>query len=127
MPEASPPFMPGYDLPAPAAEPDGPRLLPWTWAERRLIDARNYWVATTQPDGRLHAMPVWGVWLNDSLVFSTSDTSRKARNLARDVRCAITTESADEAVIIEGEAVDAVAESRRGVAAALGRRVSGQV
>ena len=48
-------------------------------------------------------MPVWGVCLDDSLVFSTSDTSRKARNLTRDPRCTITTDVADEAVIVGGE------------------------
>ena len=42
--------------------------------------------------------------MDDSLVFSTSDTSRKARNLTRDPRCTITTDVADEAVIVEGEA-----------------------
>ena len=42
--------------------------------------------------------------MDDSLVFSTSETSRKARNLARDPRCMITTDVADEAVIVEGEA-----------------------
>lgn len=104
MPEASRPFMPGYDLPPPASGSGGPRLLPWSWAEQRLLQARNYWLATTQPDGRPHAMPVWGVWLDDSFVFSTSETSRKARNLARDPRCTITTDVADEAVIVEGEA-----------------------
>ena len=103
MPHADRPHMPGYDLPAPAdgAKPE-PSLLPWAWALERLVQARNYWVATTHPDGRPHAMPVWGIWLDQTLVFSTSDTSRKAKNLARDARCTITTEMADEAVIVEG-------------------------
>jgi hypothetical protein len=41
MPEASRPFMPGYDLPPPAAGADTPRLLPWSWAAPRLVQARN--------------------------------------------------------------------------------------
>ncbi|MEI6136703.1 MAG: pyridoxamine 5'-phosphate oxidase family protein [Chloroflexota bacterium] len=31
----------------------------------RLRTAMNYWIATTRPDGRPHAAPVWGVWLDD--------------------------------------------------------------
>lgn len=78
--------------------------LPWSWAEERLIASRNYWISTTRPDGRPHAMPVWGVWLDDALYFSTAAGSTKARNLARDPRCTATTEYAGEAVIVEGVA-----------------------
>jgi hypothetical protein len=49
-------------------------------------------------------MPVWGVWLDDALLFSTGARSRKARNLAADARCVVSTERADEAVIVEGVA-----------------------
>ena len=42
-------------------------MLSWGWAVERLVAARNYWVSTTRPDGRPHAMPVWGVWLDDAL------------------------------------------------------------
>ena len=37
---------------------DGP--LDWSHAEQRLKRARNYWIATTRPDGTPHAVPVWG-------------------------------------------------------------------
>ena len=49
-------------------------------------------------------MPVWGVWMDGVLYFSTADNSRKARNLAADSRCTATTEYAGEAVIVEGTA-----------------------
>ena len=80
-------------------------MLPWSWAEERLQISRNYWVATTRPDGRSHLMPVWAVWLADTLYFSTARTSTKARNLFANPNCTISTEHADEAVILEGSVV----------------------
>ena len=85
--------------------PPGRRgLLPWEWARRRLIRAHNYWVSTTRPDGRPHAMPVWGLWLDDMFVFSTARRSRKGRNLADDARLVVHLESGDQTVILEGHA-----------------------
>ena len=45
----------------------------------RLRAAMSYWIATTRPDGRPHAAPVWGVWLDDALWFGTM--GQKVRNL----------------------------------------------
>lgn len=91
--------MPEYSL---SKNEDG--LLPWSWAEDRLTKSHNYWLSTVSSDGRPHAMPVWGVWMNGALYFSTGAASRKARNLATDPRCTATTEYAGEAVIVEGVA-----------------------
>lgn len=93
-----PGFPAGYGI---RAESEG--MLDWDWAVGRLEAGRNYWVSTTSPDGRPHAMPVWGVWLGDGLRFSTSAASRKGRNLARDPRVVVHLESGDEVVILEGE------------------------
>ncbi|MCH8815174.1 MAG: pyridoxamine 5'-phosphate oxidase family protein [Chloroflexi bacterium] len=100
-PQADRPRMPGYDL---LDADSGSGLLPWSWAEERLINSHNYWISTVSPEGRPHAMPVWGVWMDGVLYFSTADNSRKARNLAADSRCTATTEYAGEAVIVEGTA-----------------------
>jgi PPOX class probable F420-dependent enzyme len=93
--------MPGYGL-RPATEGIG--LLPWSWARQRLERSHDYWVATTWPDGRPHVMPVWGVWANDAIWFSSSRGSRKARNLAVNPRCVLTTDNAFEPVVVEGGA-----------------------
>ena len=95
---ARPRFPKGYGIPE---SEEG--LLPWSWADERLETSRNYWVGTTKRDGSPHAMPVWAVWLDDALVFSTSPASRKGRNLARDPRVVVHVESGDEVVILEGE------------------------
>jgi pyridoxine/pyridoxamine 5'-phosphate oxidase len=96
-PEASRPTVPGYEF---AAKKKG--LLPWKWAADRLKKSRQYWIATTRPDGAPHLMVIWGVWMQDSLWFSTGAASRKARNLVKNPRCAIGTDNAAEAVILEG-------------------------
>jgi PPOX class probable F420-dependent enzyme len=82
----------------------GTGLLPWSWARERLERSHDYWVATTRPDGRPHVMPVWGVFVDGAFWFSSSRGSRKARNLAANPGCAITTDNAYEPVVIEGTA-----------------------
>src|SRR5581483_11588130 len=96
-PEATRLAVAGYEMSAKKA-----RVLPWKWAADRLRRSRQYWIATTRPDGAPHLMIVWGVWLDDSFWFSTGAASRKARNLAANPRCAIGTDDAGEAVILEG-------------------------
>ena len=91
--------MPGYGLPK-----TGKGLLPWAWAERRLTGSHNYWLIMVRPDGRPHAMPVWGIWVDGAFYFSSGRESRKARNLALNPRCVVGSERADEAVIVEGVA-----------------------
>jgi hypothetical protein len=95
------PYMPGYGV-LPADQGTG--LLPWAWAEERLKSSRNYWLVSTWPDGRPHAMPVWGMWHEDEFWFSSSKPSRKARNLAANPRCVVTTEDAENPVVVEGAA-----------------------
>ncbi len=91
--------MPGYGL------PKGEKgLLPWSWAEQRLKKSHNYWIATSRSDGSPHAMIVWGLWLDGRFYFSTGSRSRKARNLARNPKCVVGTEHAEQAVIVEGSA-----------------------
>jgi PPOX class probable F420-dependent enzyme len=95
------PYMPGYGV----READqGTGLLPWSWAVERLESSHDYWVATSQPDGRPHITPVWGAWHADALWFSCSNGSRKARNLDRDPRCTATTDNAQEPVVVEARA-----------------------
>jgi hypothetical protein len=91
--------MPGYGV-RPAGEGTG--LLPWSWAEERLVASRNYWVVTRWPDGRPHAMPVWGIWHENAFWFSSSKPSRKSKNLSADPRCVVTTEDAENPVVVEG-------------------------
>ncbi len=77
-------------------------MLDWAWAEERLIASRNYWIVTASPEGQPGAAPVWGVWMDGSLVFGVGKTSRKARHLTANPRVVVHLESGDDVVIVEG-------------------------
>jgi nitroimidazol reductase NimA-like FMN-containing flavoprotein (pyridoxamine 5'-phosphate oxidase superfamily) len=77
-------------------------VVAWKDVVARLERSKNYWIATTRPDGRPHVMPVWGVWLNGAVCFGTDRNSRKARNLLANPAATLNLESGDDVVIIEG-------------------------
>jgi hypothetical protein len=79
-------------------------MLPWAWAEERLVAAHNYWVATASVERGPHATPVWGLWRDGVFVFSCGPESRKARDLEADARLVVHLESGDDVVTIEGAA-----------------------
>src|SRR5687767_5018045 len=99
IPRAQRPAMSDYGVPD---DLDG--VLPWSWAEERLLASRNLWVVTASADGRPHAMPVWGAWVpeSSSFVFSCSPNSRKARNLSGNPRATVAVDSTVEVVSVEG-------------------------
>jgi nitroimidazol reductase NimA-like FMN-containing flavoprotein (pyridoxamine 5'-phosphate oxidase superfamily) len=100
-PVATRPYMPGYGT-LPAAEGSG--LLPWSWAEERLIGSHDFWLATVTAQGAPHLMPVWAVWQDGSLWFSSGNGSRKARNLSAEPRCTLSTDNPLEPVVVAGRA-----------------------
>ena len=107
QPRLDRPSMPSdYFLPGQEAA-----LLPWSWAVERLERAREFWFSTTRRDGRPHAVPAWGVWLDGALYFEGSPVTQRARNLARNPTVSIHLESATEVVILEG---DSRAEAKPG-------------
>ena len=97
-PVASRPHAPGYFLPS----DEGVGLLTWDAAVERLVAARNYWVSSASSAGIPHAMPVWGVWLDDRFLFSTGPRTRKARNLIENPFAVVHLESGSELVVVEG-------------------------
>ena len=57
---------------------------------RAVLDGRNFaHLATVLPDGSPHSVPVWLLREGDHVAFFTQTGSRKARNLARDGRVAL--------------------------------------
>jgi general stress protein 26 len=81
---------------------------PWAEARGHLERAEVFWLATVRPDGRPHVTPLIAVWLDGALYFCTGASERKAKNLARNAHCVITTgcnalnEGLD--VVVEGDA-----------------------
>jgi hypothetical protein len=92
-----PSLAPSYGI---SSDADG--LLSWDYVSQEAERSRNYWVVTVRADGRPHAVPVWGVWVDETLFFGTSPQSVKARNLAADPRLVVHLESGDDVVILEG-------------------------
>ena len=93
--------MEGYGV---TDELDG--VLPWSWAEERLLGCRNFWFVTVRPDGRPHSMPVWGAWMPQRQRWGVgcSPDSQKVRNLAANPNVVVTVEDTVEAISIEGTA-----------------------
>jgi PPOX class probable F420-dependent enzyme len=57
---------------------------------RALFDGPNYaHLATLMPDGAPHSVPLWVGLEGEQIAFLTAPSSRKARNLLRDPRVAI--------------------------------------
>jgi hypothetical protein len=87
----------------------GATATPWAEASAGLERAGVYWLATVRPDGRPHVTPLIAVWLDGALHFCTGPSERKARNLAGNAHCVVTTgsnalsEGLD--LVVEGDAV----------------------
>jgi hypothetical protein len=86
----------------------GAAATPWRETRTRLAEAEIYWLTTVRPDGRAHVTPLIAVWAEEALWFATGAEERKARNLAANAHCALTTgdnalrEGLD--IVVEGEA-----------------------
>jgi hypothetical protein len=80
----------------------------WGEARRQLAEAEIYWLTTVRPGGRPHVTPLLGVWVDEALWFCTGPEERKARNVAANPHCVMTTggnalrEGLD--LVVEGDA-----------------------
>jgi nitroimidazol reductase NimA-like FMN-containing flavoprotein (pyridoxamine 5'-phosphate oxidase superfamily) len=101
IPTPTRPIMPdGYGVPE-----NDEGLLDWGFVDQRMRDSLNYWISTTRPDGRPHATPVWGVWVDGRVYFDGSPATRRGRNLAANPAVSVHLESGSEVVIVEGQAL----------------------
>ena len=99
-PTPSRPHMPeGYGIPK-----DSAGMLTWQDLQEPLQTAQIYWVGTTRPDGRPHAVPIWGAWVDDSFYFEGSPETRRGRNLAANPAIVVHIERGNLAIMIEGSA-----------------------
>jgi|SRR5215207_5587803 len=89
---------------------------PWDDARTRLQRAEVFWLTTVRPEGRPHVTPLISVCVDDALYFCTGESERKAKNLAANPYCVLTTGSNDlDAgldVVVEGEAVRVTDDTR---------------
>lgn len=87
-------------------------VTPWAEAREQLEGARKYWLATVKPNGQPHVMPLFGVWSESELYFTSGVAARKVRNLAQNSHCVITAIGKSLDLIVEGEAAKVRDEAR---------------
>ncbi|MBB6376150.1 PPOX class probable F420-dependent enzyme [Pseudonocardia eucalypti] len=77
---------------------------------RRAVDSTSLaHLATVLPDGSPHTVPLWVATHGDHVVFLTGPHSRKARNLRRDPRVALSMTTPDnpfEPVVVRGRVIE---------------------
>jgi PPOX class probable F420-dependent enzyme len=77
---------------------------------RRVLDGTSLaHLATILPDGSPHTVPLWVDTYGDHVVFLTGPHSRKARNLRRDPRVALSIAPAEDPftpVVLRGRVVE---------------------
>lgn len=86
-------------------------MLSWEFVAETMAGDQTYWVTTTRPDGRPHARPVWGVWVDGRFHCGGGEGTRWVRNLAASPAITVHRESGTEVVIIEGTAEKLTEES----------------
>ena len=79
-------------------------LLPWSHVDERMSKAMRYWVSSVDGEGRPHAMPVDGMWIDGRLYFGGSPTTKRNRNLAANAAACVHLEDAMDLVVLHGDA-----------------------
>jgi general stress protein 26 len=103
------------ELNAAFSEPDV-TAPPWSDVEAVLSAAEMFWLATTRRDGRPHVTPLPAIWFEGALHICVGRHEQKAKNLAHDSRCILTTGTnqlrSGLGVIVEGTAERVTDQSR---------------
>lgn len=83
-----------------------------------MQSARVYWICTSG-DGRPHATPVDGVWIESRLYFGGDPTTKWQRNLRANPAACVHLDSAEGVLILDG-----AAEIAKGVDSETARRLA---
>jgi nitroimidazol reductase NimA-like FMN-containing flavoprotein (pyridoxamine 5'-phosphate oxidase superfamily) len=80
--------------------------IPWSYVERRLVAAREIWIATASPRGRPDAVPVWFWWdaARTAFYFTCAAVSPKARNIAHQPEVVLLNGDGSDPIIVKGRA-----------------------
>lgn len=73
------------------------------WAFLSSEPARPAVLATTRPDGRPHAAPVWYIVDGTAIVFNTGAETIKGRNLANDARVTLVVDGRSTAILVRDD------------------------
>lgn len=78
-------------------------IVSWDDVNKWMDKSHNYWINTVR--GNLpHARPIWGIWYENIFFFGGGPATQNVKNLQKNKHISVHTESAEEAVIIEGYA-----------------------
>jgi hypothetical protein len=64
----------------------------------------TFWLTTINRDGSPHVTGIGGLYADGSFWFQTGPRTRKAKNLARDPRCALSVATDEFDLVVEGDA-----------------------
>lgn len=97
------------------SDPDAtPR--PWAEVVDVLATSEMFWLSTVRRDGRPHVVPLPAIWHAGALHFCTGPGEQKAKNLAANPRCVLTTGTnqyrAGLDVVVEGTATRVTDQAR---------------
>lgn len=67
-------------------------------------DRHTCWLATINGDGSPHVTGVGALWVDGTFWFETGEHTRKARNLARDPRCTLSTSTREFDLVVDAVA-----------------------
>jgi nitroimidazol reductase NimA-like FMN-containing flavoprotein (pyridoxamine 5'-phosphate oxidase superfamily) len=81
---------------------------PGTGGPRR----HTFWLATTNPDGSPHVMPLGVLWIDGVLYFTSGPGTHKSRNLAQNPHCVVSVATEPFDLVIEGDAVKVTDEPK---------------
>jgi general stress protein 26 len=72
------------------SDPDA-TALPWSEVVEVLESSEMFWLSTVRRDGRPHVAPLPAMWLDGKLHFCTGAYELKAKNIAANPHCVLTT------------------------------------
>jgi general stress protein 26 len=89
---------------------------PWAEVADVLSKSEMFWLSTVRRDGRPHVTPLPAIWLDGALHFCAGASEQKAKNLAAEPRCILTTGTnrlrSGLDVVMEGTAVRVTSQER---------------
>ena len=69
----------------------GARVRPWAHTVDALRRSQKFTLCTVRADGRPHATPLLAIWTAEGMCFTTGANEQKAKNLANNPACLLTT------------------------------------
>jgi general stress protein 26 len=89
---------------------------PWSEVVEVMVGSEMFWLSTVRRDGRPHVTPLPAMWRDGRLHFCTGAEEQKAKNLAANPACVLTTGTntfrAGLDVVVEGAAERVTDNSR---------------